>query len=187
MAGFNPPLGSGGLSTMLSLPLPIPGGALPSPAQAMPQEVVQQSEGLPGNDDDPCALKKPRLIWTTALHKRFLEALDKVGGVDRALPKAVMREMGVAGLTRENVASHLQKHRMRLKKEEDEAGGHHAPAASGPADHKRAAAAAEAEALRKQRPRRAAAAGAAAAAAAAAAIVPELSQVSDGRTAEGGA
>lgn len=32
-----------------------------------------------------------RLIWTTALHKRFLEALDKVGGVDRALPKAVMR------------------------------------------------------------------------------------------------
>ena len=84
----------------------------------------------------------------------------------------------MAGLTRENVASHLQKHRMRLKKEEDEAGGHHAPAASGPADHKRAAAAAEADALRKQRPRRAAAAGAAAAAAAAAAIVPELSQVS---------
>ncbi len=87
----------------------------------------------------------------------------------------------MAGLTRENVASHLQKHRMRLKKEEDEAGGNHAPAASGrgdAGDRKRAAAAAEAEAPRVQRPRRAAAAGAAAAAAAAAAIVPELSQVS---------
>ena len=40
----------------------------------------------------------------------------------------------MAGLTRENVASHLQKHRMRLKKEEDAAGGpagDHAPCASG--------------------------------------------------------
>ena len=40
------------------------------------------------------------------------------------------------GLTRENVASHLQKHRMRLKKDEDgEAGGggsgHHTPMGSG--------------------------------------------------------
>jgi hypothetical protein len=44
--------------------------------------------------------------------------------------------MGVSGLTRENVASHLQKHRMRLKKEEEEGGGGagsagHAPVGSG--------------------------------------------------------
>lgn len=41
----------------------------------------------------------------------------------------------MAGLTRENVASHLQKHRMRLKKEEEEEGGaasgHNTPAGSG--------------------------------------------------------
>lgn len=96
----------------------------------------------------PCSL-----IWTDALHRRFLEALEAIGGVDRAPPKAIMKvnacplrgdlavgaeatsesgavclaflwmlagfgrplpapwplqEMGVTGLTRENVASHLQ-------------------------------------------------------------------------------
>ena len=39
-----------------------------------------------------------RLVWTAALHKRFMEALDKVGGVDRALPKAVMRVRLLSGV-----------------------------------------------------------------------------------------
>lgn len=37
------------------------------------------------------AVKKARLIWTTVLHRRFTEALDKCGGVDKALPKAIMK------------------------------------------------------------------------------------------------
>lgn len=69
-------------------------------------------------DAEAQALKRPRLIWTANLHRRFLAALDKCGGVDKALPKAIMKEMDVKGLTRENVASHLQKHRMRLRKGE---------------------------------------------------------------------
>lgn len=72
---------------VLPLPLPAP------PAQQGNTEVVNQSEGagLGGIDDDPCALKKARLIWTPALHRRFLEAVERVGGVEKALPKAVMK------------------------------------------------------------------------------------------------
>jgi len=59
--------------------------------------------------------------------------VGRCGGVDRALPKAIMKDMDVGGLTRENVASHLQKHRMRLKREgSDEAGASpHAAGADG--------------------------------------------------------
>ncbi|GAB4815906.1 hypothetical protein N2152v2_002952 [Parachlorella kessleri] len=87
---------------------------------------------LAGADEgaDAQALKRPRLIWTDALHKRFVEALGKCGGVDKALPKAIMKEMDVKGLTRENVASHLQKHRMRLRKAEDVERKDHAVAAA---------------------------------------------------------
>jgi len=85
---------------------------------------TNQKEGEDDDDDDEArAIKKPRLIWTAALHKRFLLAVDTCGGVDKSLPKAIMKEMGVEGLTRENVASHLQKHRMRLKKGEGEEDG----------------------------------------------------------------
>ncbi len=48
-------------------------------------------------------------------------------------PSPPLQEMGVAGLTRENVASHLQKHRMRLKREEEEEGGGDAPSGHPPA------------------------------------------------------
>lgn len=61
-------------------------------------------------------LKRPRLVWTPRLHKRFVEAVEKVG-VDKAVPKTVMQMMGVSGLTRDNVASHLQKYRLLLKKQ----------------------------------------------------------------------
>lgn len=61
-------------------------------------------------------LKRPRLVWTPRLHKRFVEAVEKVG-VDKAVPKTLMQMMGVSGLTRDNVASHLQKYRLSLKKQ----------------------------------------------------------------------
>ena len=60
--------------------------------------------------------KRTRLIWTEELHKIFLKSVDRCGGIDHALPKAIMKDMKVDGLTRENVSSHLQKYRLRLKK-----------------------------------------------------------------------
>ncbi|KAI0564048.1 Myb domain containing protein [Gracilaria domingensis] len=64
--------------------------------------------------------KRTRLHWTPALHESFLAAVEKLG-IDNAVPTSIIREMGVEGLSRENVASHLQKHRSSLKKEKEDA------------------------------------------------------------------
>ncbi len=52
--------------------------------------------------------------WTPELHAIFAAAVEKVG-VDRAVPSQILADMGTAGrgLTRQNIASHLQKHRAR--------------------------------------------------------------------------
>ncbi|KAK9123932.1 hypothetical protein Sjap_013534 [Stephania japonica] len=56
-----------------------------------------------------------RVVWNPLLHKRFVEVVAHLG-VEKAVPKAIMCLMNVEGLTRENVASHLQKYRLFLKK-----------------------------------------------------------------------
>uniref|UniRef100_A0A061R2D3 Two-component response regulator arr1 n=1 Tax=Tetraselmis sp. GSL018 TaxID=582737 RepID=A0A061R2D3_9CHLO len=63
------------------------------------------------------ALKRPRLVWTDQLHKRFEDAVNQLG-LKNAVPKTIMQLMNVEGLTRENVASHLQKYRLSLKRNE---------------------------------------------------------------------
>ncbi|KAG2318056.1 hypothetical protein Bca52824_021178 [Brassica carinata] len=57
----------------------------------------------------------PRLVWTPQLHKRFVDAVAHLG-IKNAVPKTIMQLMSVDGLTRENVASHLQKYRLYLKR-----------------------------------------------------------------------
>ncbi|KAJ1286190.1 hypothetical protein BS78_03G333900 [Paspalum vaginatum] len=59
--------------------------------------------------------KKARMVWTPELHHRFVEAVAHLGDKG-AVPKAIVRLMNVEGLTRENVASHLQKYRIYLKR-----------------------------------------------------------------------
>lgn len=93
-------------------------GAAPPPSSGVPSPgPYQQESGGSEEADEARAVKRPRLIWTQALHRRFLQSVDKCGGVDRALPKAIMKRMDVNGLTRENVASHLQKYRLRVRKD----------------------------------------------------------------------
>ncbi|KAI3895299.1 hypothetical protein MKX03_035800 [Papaver bracteatum] len=53
------------------------------------------------------APKKRRVIWTVELHNHFLDAIEKLG-VDNGVPKRILEYMRIPGLTRENVASHLQ-------------------------------------------------------------------------------
>ncbi|KAI5446494.1 hypothetical protein KIW84_014360 [Lathyrus oleraceus] len=65
--------------------------------------------------DDCSTMKKPRVVWSIELHQQFMAVVNQVG-LDKAVPKKIMEMMNVPGLTRENVASHLQKYRLYLRR-----------------------------------------------------------------------
>ncbi|KAF5184427.1 Two-component response regulator orr21 [Thalictrum thalictroides] len=67
------------------------------------------------DNDDPSTCKKPRVVWSVELHQQFVTAVNQLG-IDKAVPKRILELMNVPGLTRENVASHLQKFRLYLKR-----------------------------------------------------------------------
>eukprot|EP00246_Nothoceros_aenigmaticus_P017790 TRINITY_DN8935_c0_g1_i1.p1 TRINITY_DN8935_c0_g1~~TRINITY_DN8935_c0_g1_i1.p1 ORF type:complete len:442 (+),score=76.63 TRINITY_DN8935_c0_g1_i1:3-1328(+) len=65
--------------------------------------------------DDLNTMKKARVLWSKELHEQFVQAVNHIG-IDRAVPTKILEVMNVQGLTRENVASHLQKYRQYLKR-----------------------------------------------------------------------
>ncbi|CAA0353770.1 unnamed protein product [Arabidopsis thaliana] len=69
---------------------------------------------------DPGNSKKSRVVWSIELHQQFVNAVNKLG-IDKAVPKRILELMNVPGLSRENVASHLQKFRLYLKRLSGEA------------------------------------------------------------------
>ncbi|KAJ0985022.1 hypothetical protein J5N97_003378 [Dioscorea zingiberensis] len=66
------------------------------------------------SDEESSLQKKAKVLWSTDLHYLFLRAINTIG-LDRASPKGILDLMDVPGLSRENVASHLQKYRKALK------------------------------------------------------------------------
>ncbi|XP_078167241.1 uncharacterized protein LOC144561996 [Carex rostrata] len=53
----------------------------------------------------------PRMKWTEDLHRRFVDAIDCLGGPHKATPKRILQLMGVNGVNISHVKSHLQMHR----------------------------------------------------------------------------
>ncbi|KAK8609116.1 hypothetical protein V6N13_025423 [Hibiscus sabdariffa] len=107
-------------SQLLHPPPPPPSSTLHPPSQPSFAEFAADS-GAPG-DEPARTLKRPRLVWTPQLHKRFVDAVAHLG-IKNAVPKTIMQLMSVDGLTRENVASHLQKYRLYLKRMQGLSGG----------------------------------------------------------------
>ncbi|CAN8280320.1 unnamed protein product [Cochlearia groenlandica] len=102
------------------------------PVQSHPQE-EEEEDGLGQEQDDQSNYedssdqredrsfsKKPRMTWTPQLHQCFERAVDRIGSIEKAVPKQILRymqeEMNIEGLTRNNVASHLQKYRLNAEK-----------------------------------------------------------------------
>ncbi|CAI9765549.1 unnamed protein product [Fraxinus pennsylvanica] len=60
--------------------------------------------------------RKQRRCWSPELHRRFVNALQQLGGEQVATPKQIRDLMQVDGLTNDEVKSHLQKYRLHTRK-----------------------------------------------------------------------
>ncbi|KAL8229934.1 hypothetical protein R6Q57_014834 [Mikania cordata] len=60
--------------------------------------------------------RKARRCWSPELHRRFLHALQQLGGAHVATPKQIRELMKVDGLTNDEVKSHLQKYRLHTRR-----------------------------------------------------------------------
>lgn len=69
-----------------------------------------------GNEKRSTSQRKSRRCWSQDLHRRFLEALDQLGGTEVATPKRIREIMREDGLTNDEVKSHLQKYRLHSRR-----------------------------------------------------------------------
>ncbi|KAJ4884003.1 Two-component response regulator ARR11 [Raphanus sativus] len=78
------------------------------------KKLLLQDESDPSSSSS--SSKKARVVWSFELHQKFVNAVNQIGCDHKAGPKKILDLMNVPWLTRENVASHLQKYRLYLSR-----------------------------------------------------------------------
>ncbi|KAJ9563569.1 hypothetical protein OSB04_008729 [Centaurea solstitialis] len=98
--------------------LSTPAAADPTAAASSTAETGSGSGGCDGSksEDKGQSNRKARRCWSPELHRRFLHALQQLGGAHVATPKQIRELMKVDGLTNDEVKSHLQKYRLHTRR-----------------------------------------------------------------------
>nr|QEX51345.1 myb family transcription factor EFM-like isoform X2 [Cymbidium ensifolium] len=79
----------------------------PSAAEALESSTTTENIAPP---------RKQRRCWSPELHRKFLDALEQLGGSQSATPKQIRDLMKVERLTNDEVKSHLQKYRLHTRR-----------------------------------------------------------------------
>ncbi|GLT98486.1 hypothetical protein SLE2022_159900 [Rubroshorea leprosula] len=89
--------------------------------EAKPTGNINQTDGQATNTNTTTTTttqphRKARRCWSPDLHRRFVSALQMLGGSQVATPKQIRELMKVDGLTNDEVKSHLQKYRLHTRR-----------------------------------------------------------------------
>ncbi|KAL5198539.1 hypothetical protein ABZP36_002051 [Zizania latifolia] len=83
-----------------------------SMAPSGPSLSLQAQSQLATTQQQQQQARKARRCWSPELHRKFVSALQQLGGPQVATPKQIREMMKVDGLTNDEVKSHLQKYRL---------------------------------------------------------------------------
>ncbi|KAG8049111.1 hypothetical protein GUJ93_ZPchr0009g2029 [Zizania palustris] len=115
------------LSSPVTVDAPCPCPAAPSATSSAVTDAGAAAAGAQHHPQQ--AQRKARRCWSPELHRRFVAALQRLGGPQAATPKQIRELMKVDGLTNDEVKSHLQKYRLHTRRASDGGDGEAAAAA----------------------------------------------------------